>query len=344
MTLIELMVALAIGAFLMIGAITVFMQSRTTFRLTDSVARLQENGRFVLDALEADIRMAGFWGLTRRSELIVGRAGAGDPNGIGTDDCGTNWLIDLNNYVAATNNDYTWDLCDNDLDPRETDTLVVRRVDEDPVAPGTVSAAGNNFTLYVMSRRGGPELGEIFADQPLNTLPSGWVDPVGTDVFNELHRLVVNGYYVSNQSTAPNTGPSLRMQTLVPCPTPPPANPCAANSEGLIEDREILSGVEDFQVQLGVDSDASGTEGESGTIDGWVNPGDAILANPNSAVLAVRVWLRIRSELEERGFSDTATYSYADVVNFTPPVADRGFRRIIVTKTIYLRNSRPVGG
>ena len=33
------MVALAIGAFLMIGAITVFMQSRTTFRLTESIAR-----------------------------------------------------------------------------------------------------------------------------------------------------------------------------------------------------------------------------------------------------------------------------------------------------------------
>ena len=37
MTLIELMVALAIGAFLMIGAITVFMQSRTTFRVTESL-------------------------------------------------------------------------------------------------------------------------------------------------------------------------------------------------------------------------------------------------------------------------------------------------------------------
>ncbi|HET7608276.1 MAG TPA: prepilin-type N-terminal cleavage/methylation domain-containing protein, partial [Gammaproteobacteria bacterium] len=52
LTLIELMVALAIGMFLMIGAITVFMQSRTTFRVNESVARLQENARFVLDTLE----------------------------------------------------------------------------------------------------------------------------------------------------------------------------------------------------------------------------------------------------------------------------------------------------
>src|SRR5690606_21019944 len=44
-TLIELMVALAIGSFLMIGAVTVFMQGRTTFRVTESIARLQENAR-----------------------------------------------------------------------------------------------------------------------------------------------------------------------------------------------------------------------------------------------------------------------------------------------------------
>jgi type IV pilus assembly protein PilW len=48
MTLIELMVALAIGAFLMIGAISVFVQSRTTFRVTESVSRLQETARFAL--------------------------------------------------------------------------------------------------------------------------------------------------------------------------------------------------------------------------------------------------------------------------------------------------------
>src|SRR5512138_738826 len=73
MTLIELMVALAIGAFLMIGAITVFMQSRTTFRLNDSISRLQENARFALEALEPDIRMAHYWGLTARSYMILNR-------------------------------------------------------------------------------------------------------------------------------------------------------------------------------------------------------------------------------------------------------------------------------
>ena len=74
MTLIELMVALAIGSFLIIGAVQVFMQSRTTFRVTESVARLHENARFALDQLEPDIRMANYWGLTTRASRIDGRA------------------------------------------------------------------------------------------------------------------------------------------------------------------------------------------------------------------------------------------------------------------------------
>jgi type IV pilus assembly protein PilW len=73
MTLIELMVALAIGMFLMIGAITVFMQSRTTFRVTESLARMQENGRFALEALEPDIRMAHYWGLSTMTTSVTNR-------------------------------------------------------------------------------------------------------------------------------------------------------------------------------------------------------------------------------------------------------------------------------
>ena len=98
MTLIELMVALAIGAFLMIGAITVFMQGRTTFR-TESLARLQENGRFALDVLEPDIRMAHYWGLTISATTFVKR---GLPTrGAWPRACGNNWTIDFENSVTG---------------------------------------------------------------------------------------------------------------------------------------------------------------------------------------------------------------------------------------------------
>ncbi len=108
MTLIELMVALAIGAFLMIGAMTVFMQSRTTFRVTESVSRLQETARFALDSLEPEVRMAQYWGLTSRAEKINGRLTPTDPAGMGPATCGNNWTINVIQPIQGANNGYTW--------------------------------------------------------------------------------------------------------------------------------------------------------------------------------------------------------------------------------------------
>ena len=52
LTLIELMVAMLIGIFLALGSVTVFTQSRSSYRTSDGQARLQENLRFVMDTIE----------------------------------------------------------------------------------------------------------------------------------------------------------------------------------------------------------------------------------------------------------------------------------------------------
>lgn len=61
-TLIELLVALGIGALLILGLVEVFSASRTAYQLSTGLARSQENGRFALDILQRDIRMAGHVG------------------------------------------------------------------------------------------------------------------------------------------------------------------------------------------------------------------------------------------------------------------------------------------
>ncbi len=104
---------------------------------------------------------------------------------------------------------------------------------------------------------------------------------------------------------------------------------------GTIEDREVLPGVEDMQIQLGIDTDPVGAANR-GVLDRYVNADDVLLAT--SAVVAVRVWLRIRAERIENGFRDTAIYRYAD--GSAGPFLD-SFRRVVVSKTIYLRNARP---
>ena len=62
LSLVELMVALALGAVLMAGAISLFVNNRATYEVTNDMARLQENARFALEVMTQDIRMAGHTG------------------------------------------------------------------------------------------------------------------------------------------------------------------------------------------------------------------------------------------------------------------------------------------
>jgi type IV pilus assembly protein PilW len=339
MTLIELMVALAIGMFLMIGAMTVFMQSRTTFRVNESVSRMQETARFALDALEPEIRLAHYWGLTPRTPLIehysVQHPNAfhrlqTDPAVPGlTHDCGTNWAVNLDLAVQGTNGSAPWPwtvgtrcgVGGSGVVQAAADTLVVRRASDNVVAP----LAGQ---LSIISTRGG-QLGQIF-----NTAaqPAGY-----SAATSEVHRLMVSGYYVV-QGTA-TLQPALRRKVLLQA------------GNGQVTDEEVIAGVEDMQIQFGIDTDLPSTPAvpnpNRGSIDRYVNPNDPILDpanaafNPNAAILAVRVWLRVRAERPENGFTDTTNYVYAD--QNVAPIGD-AFRRVVVSKTIFLRNGLPGPG
>lgn len=62
LSLIEVMVAMAIGVILMLGIMQVFSASRATFSANEGLARVQENGRFAMQFLREDLRMAGHMG------------------------------------------------------------------------------------------------------------------------------------------------------------------------------------------------------------------------------------------------------------------------------------------
>ena len=110
-------------------------QSRETLRAADTLARMQETARFALDTLEVDIRMAQYWGLTSRTYAVAGRARGDAPHaGIGSAVCGANWVVDLE-QVVATNNGYGFGCAGLAPVAAESDTLVVRRVAPEPVAP-----------------------------------------------------------------------------------------------------------------------------------------------------------------------------------------------------------------
>jgi len=67
LTLVELMIAMVIGLVLVGGVIQIFAANNQTYRVTENMSRVQENGRFALDNLGRIIRLAGFKGDTETS-------------------------------------------------------------------------------------------------------------------------------------------------------------------------------------------------------------------------------------------------------------------------------------
>jgi type IV pilus assembly protein PilW len=61
-SLVEMMVAMLISLILLAGVSQIYLSSRQSYRMQESLSRVQENGRFALEFLSRDIRMSDFWG------------------------------------------------------------------------------------------------------------------------------------------------------------------------------------------------------------------------------------------------------------------------------------------
>jgi type IV pilus assembly protein PilW len=317
-TLVELLVALAIGSFLIIGAVQVANQSRQAFRINESVAKVQETAQFAIDTIEADLRMASNWGLTSRGDAVEGRAiDAGLPGGdadpfdllpAAAEACGAAWALDLVRPIQGDNS-YTLPCGATGTAQANSDIVTIRRATAEPVA----------LQLGRVQIQTTRTQGQLFND---NAVPAGF-DPATS----ETHNLLVNTYYVAQSSTLIPGVPTLRRKAL----TVNAGNPT-------IEDQEVAPGVENMQLQFGVDVD------QDNAIDRYVNPGDGILVPgdaafvPGARVMTARIWLVIRSIDLEMGVEQQAGgYAPGNVV-LNP--ADDNYRRLLVSKTVLLRNSR----
>ncbi len=318
-SLLELVVALAIGSLLILGSFRLLEHVRSLYSVNEAVARLQENARFALDALEADLRLSGYLGLstavfaadqTMMAPII-------EPTGLAVgNDCGEDWTLSLHRSLEASNNRYDLGCAPyRNRQPTESDTIVIRRADSLPVTNRTAG------TLYVATA---PFASPIVFEG--TALP-----PSVSANETQIHPISVRAFYVSPTSTL--TGgdfeiPSLRMKILQ-----------GGASGPRIVDQEVLPGVEDLQVMFGVDTDAPGADGH-GVINRYVHPDHPVLDPSNSAaawvqILAARVWIRVRSERPEPGYHDATRYRYADA-DFLPP--NDGYRRLVASRTVAMRN------
>ena len=64
LTIVEILVALLVSLILIAGVIQIFVGTRQTYRFQDALARVQENGRFAVETISRDVRLAGFVGCT----------------------------------------------------------------------------------------------------------------------------------------------------------------------------------------------------------------------------------------------------------------------------------------
>jgi type IV pilus assembly protein PilW len=314
-TLVELMVALSIGSFLVIGAVQVYNQSREAFVVNESIARIQETAQFAMDTVEADLRMASNWGRQSRGDAIVGRSLPGDADPLALSapaGCGADWALDLTIPVSGSNNAYGLP-CPPDPSgignaQANSDTMTTRRTS---VAPSPLQAG----RIQVQTTR---VQGQLFAD---GTVPAGF-----NPVESQTHNLMVNTYYVADSSSLIPGVPTLRRKSLI-----------SVGGAPTIADQEVAPGIENMQLQFGVDVD------RDNTVDRYVNPDDPII-DPGSAgfipgarVMTARIWMVVRSVSREPGLIDPRNYAPGDV--------DLGeyndsFRRMQVSKTILLRNAR----
>ena len=323
-SLIELMVALLIGLFLLLGAVTVFNQSQSTYRASEGVARLQETARLAMDVVETDIRMANYWGMNNRADYVTNRATAGQSppaeftaqQRANVSLCGaanSNWVIDLDQYVGGSNNAYGLQCAASNYSAGSDVVFLHRANESQPAAldPTRVYLQTSRIqgTLFI------PDAGCTDSADPA-CIPAAY-QPTGS----QSHALEAHAYYVSTRSNLRNDVPSLRRKRFV--------NANTATATDAVIDEEIVSGVEDMQIRFGVD-----TDGDTNA-DQYVDPG-AVPAN--ASVVSVTVWMRIRAEDPDMSYRDQTSYQYADMAAaFTPN--DR-YRRVLVTKTVHIRNTR----
>lgn len=60
LSIVELMVALAVGMVLIAGILQVFLSSKNTYAVNEAMSRVQENGRFALEFISRSARQAGY--------------------------------------------------------------------------------------------------------------------------------------------------------------------------------------------------------------------------------------------------------------------------------------------
>ena len=313
-SLVELMVALVITLILLAGIGQIFLSSKKSYTLQNSLARIQESGRYAMDMLTQDLRRAGYWGGNADIANITGTQDQFKESGSCAANS-TNWVRMLNKKVFGLNDTRGTYGCLPATTMPPHDILVTRFAAPWQVG-GTTTQSFEDDHFYLRSSL---FEGRLFlgSEQASNTITAPAV---------RTSELVARAYFINpatNTATDKCGGgavPSLYRLGLV-------------NGTPTVE--EIAYGVEALQVQYGIDTD------DDDSVDSYVNA-----AGPNDdmwdQIVAVRIWLLVRAECPDTGYTNSTIYSMpSSIAGVDMPVTgpfDDSYRRKLYTSTVRLRN------
>ncbi len=260
LSLVELLISIVIGLFIITGVIRVLIDSKESYLLEEETAYIQENARFLNDQLLYDLRLASFIGCP--ISLLDATAGSNpEPiNGL-TDAATLPQYSSLGVRGHGSEKDTSYEGSPElpeayDRVQENTDIMVINYAEKvDGVE--SISHTDNIVTFGVDANVSNIDWGEkddvmVIADgkckraaifQQSSVGPNVSYEPntlLGGQLFNEgstLYRYRSHGYYIRSES--PTTGlPALYRVSLA--------------SGGVIESQELLSGVEDMDIYYGI--------------------------------------------------------------------------------------------
>lgn len=339
-TLIELMIAMLLGLFLIGGIMQIFIGSRQTYRMQENLSRLQENGRFVMDFITRDNRMMGFQGCASRSIIpnIIVEPSTSNPNPdpvtlagglstplIGIDNVTNNWstgacVTGTTRYCVAGTDALTYHFgssCGGYVKASHPANIQIDSANSCNISADDVVVVSdcNSTDIFIATSASSGEGKQTIAHAENQNSDNRLSKLYGTDA--EVLAFSSYSFFIRNNAGGE---PALwRLDNARPVSTTAPINPI-----------ELVEGVENMQVLYGADTDAT----PDGTPNYYVPAGTAGL-NMNQ-VVSIRVSVLVRSMNDNLAAHPVAyTYNGATV---TP--TDRRIRRVF-TSTIALRNRLP---
>jgi type IV pilus assembly protein PilW len=311
-TLIELMVALAIGLIATAAMLKVYIDASRIYRFNDELARLQENSRFALEFIRRDARVAGFWGCNSDAEPYNGISATSDAyidvaagHITGTSDDGLN-SADSITFRSATGNGAPVTVNMSGTD----DNITV----DSPLVVGKAALISDceRSDLFQVTGNDGAVLKHGVGTNTLPDLKNPYAAGARVYEARETTYCIANGTGKDKDS---NRIPSLRRAY-------------GKGSASACENGdELLEGIEDMQILYGEDTDADGTANRYVAI----NDGEL----QKNRIVSVRISLLMRS-INNNLTTEPSPYTF-NGNTVTPGTTDKYLRKVFST-TVALRN------